>query len=65
MKEHEYELKICELGDQIEQSNKKIDLFNKFLIELLDKERLQKENDYLKVQLFELSKDPRYKIYCP
>ena len=65
MKEHEYELKICELGDQIEQSNKKIDLFNKFLIELLDKERLQKENDYLKEQLFKLSKDPRYKIYCP
>ena len=65
MKECEYELKICELGDQIEQSNKKIDLFNKFLIELLDKERLQKENDYLKEQLFKLSKDPRYKIYCP
>ena len=33
--------------------------------ELLDKERLQKENDYLKEQLFKLSKDPRYKIYYP
>ena len=65
MEEHEYELEICGLGGQIEQSNKKIDLFNKFLIELLDKERVQKENDHLKEQLFKLSKGPRYKIYCP
>lgn len=65
MKEYEYELKIHELEEQINQSNKKIDLFNKFLIELLDKERLQKENDYLKEQLFKLSKDPRYKTYYP
>ena len=65
MKEYDYELKIYELEQQIDKSNKKIDLFNKFLIELLDKERLQKENDYLKQQLFKLSKDPRYKIYYP
>ena len=65
MKEYEYELKIYELEKQIEQSNKKIDLFNKFLIELLDKEKLQKENDYLKEQLYKLSKDPKYKTYYP
>jgi len=29
MKEYEYELKIYELEEQINKSNKKIDLFNK------------------------------------
>ena len=65
MKEYEYELKIYELEKKIEEQDKKMELFNKFLIELLDKERLQKENDYLKEQLFKLSKDPRYKTYYP
>jgi len=63
MKEYQYELKIHDLEQQIDQSNKKIDLFNKFLIELLDKERLQKENVYLKEQLYKLSKNPRYKTF--
>lgn len=65
MKEYEYELKIYELEKKIEEQDKKMELFNKFLIELLDKERLQKENDYLKDQLYKLSKDPRYKTYYP
>ena len=65
MKEYEYELKIFELEKQIDLSNKKLDLFNKFLIELLDKEKLQQENNYLKEQLYKLSKDPKYKTYYP
>ena len=65
MKEYEYELKIYELEKKTEEQDKKMELFNSFLIELLDKDRLQKENDYLKEQLFKLSKDPRYKTYYP
>ena len=65
MKDYEYNLKIYELEEKIKEQNNKIDLFNKFLIELLDKDRLQKENEYLKEQLFKLSKDPKYKTYYP
>ena len=65
MSEYDYNLKIFELEKKIEEQDKKMELFNKFLIELLDKERLQQENDYLKEQLFKLSKDPKYKTYYP
>jgi len=61
--EYKYALRIHELEEQLKTTNKKIDLFNKFLIELLDKERIQQENVYLKEQLYKLSKNPRYKTF--
>jgi len=63
--EYKYCMRIHELEEELKGEQGKIKMFNDFLIEMLEKEKIQKENCYLKEQLFKLSKDPKYKTYYP
>lgn len=63
--EYKYCMRIHELEEELKSEQGKIKMFNDFLIEMLEKEKIKKENAYLKEQLFKLSKDPKYKTYYP
>lgn len=50
-----YEQEIYSLKQEIKEEQKKHELFNQFLIQLLEVDKIKRENEYLKEQLKKLS----------
>jgi len=60
---YKYEQEIYRLKQEIAEEQKKHQLFNQFLIELLEVDKIKRENEYLKEQLKKLSVNPKRNAY--